>query len=255
MRVKLALAGEGGGARPPPFITFTITSKPCFTRKICTLWLWSSVSDTSFRDTTSMGRSKLGGGGGRRMVPEKTVYTGMHHHVKYTFTEVNIMSGFCKIWCLDSGNKLIPEICRRGRLRTIVVHSCTLQVTFPCMHPNIPRTPTFVRVHNLRRFFWPWYTMGIPVVAHFCILHLRQICQIPGVKALYLGYRDLPQVNFSPGVHTSEVQIVLRWHTHSYKHTGPYTGNFGGLFWTIGICLVLQGPYTERIDLWIKRFL
>ncbi len=27
MRVKLALAGEGGGARPPPFITFTITSK------------------------------------------------------------------------------------------------------------------------------------------------------------------------------------------------------------------------------------
>ncbi len=27
MRVKLALAGEGGGARPPPFITVTITSK------------------------------------------------------------------------------------------------------------------------------------------------------------------------------------------------------------------------------------
>ncbi len=27
MRVKLALAGEGGGARPPPFTTFTITSK------------------------------------------------------------------------------------------------------------------------------------------------------------------------------------------------------------------------------------
>ena len=27
MRVKLALAGEGGGARPPPLITFTITSK------------------------------------------------------------------------------------------------------------------------------------------------------------------------------------------------------------------------------------
>ncbi len=27
MRVKLALAGDGGGARPPPFITFTITSK------------------------------------------------------------------------------------------------------------------------------------------------------------------------------------------------------------------------------------
>jgi hypothetical protein len=27
MRVKLAHAGEGGGARPPPFITFTITSK------------------------------------------------------------------------------------------------------------------------------------------------------------------------------------------------------------------------------------
>ena len=26
MRVKLALAGEGGGARPPPLITFTITS-------------------------------------------------------------------------------------------------------------------------------------------------------------------------------------------------------------------------------------
>ncbi len=27
MRVKLALAGEGGGPRPPPLITFTITSK------------------------------------------------------------------------------------------------------------------------------------------------------------------------------------------------------------------------------------
>jgi hypothetical protein len=27
MRVKLAKAGEGGGARPPPFIIFTITSK------------------------------------------------------------------------------------------------------------------------------------------------------------------------------------------------------------------------------------
>jgi hypothetical protein len=27
MRVKLAQAGEGGGARPPPFIAFTITSK------------------------------------------------------------------------------------------------------------------------------------------------------------------------------------------------------------------------------------
>jgi hypothetical protein len=27
MRVKLALAGEGRGARPPPLITFTITSK------------------------------------------------------------------------------------------------------------------------------------------------------------------------------------------------------------------------------------
>ena len=27
MRVKLALAGDGGGASPPPFITFTITSK------------------------------------------------------------------------------------------------------------------------------------------------------------------------------------------------------------------------------------
>jgi hypothetical protein len=27
MRVKLAQAGEGGGTRPPPFITFTITSK------------------------------------------------------------------------------------------------------------------------------------------------------------------------------------------------------------------------------------
>jgi hypothetical protein len=27
MRVKLALAGKGGGARPPPFTTVTITSK------------------------------------------------------------------------------------------------------------------------------------------------------------------------------------------------------------------------------------
>jgi hypothetical protein len=27
MRVKLALAGEGGGCGPPPLITFTITSK------------------------------------------------------------------------------------------------------------------------------------------------------------------------------------------------------------------------------------
>jgi hypothetical protein len=27
MRVKLAQAGVGGGARPPPFTTFTITSK------------------------------------------------------------------------------------------------------------------------------------------------------------------------------------------------------------------------------------
>ncbi len=27
MRVKFALAGEGGGARPPPLITFTISSK------------------------------------------------------------------------------------------------------------------------------------------------------------------------------------------------------------------------------------
>jgi hypothetical protein len=27
MRVKLAQAGEGGGARSPAFITFTITSK------------------------------------------------------------------------------------------------------------------------------------------------------------------------------------------------------------------------------------
>jgi hypothetical protein len=27
MRVKLALADEVGGARPPPLITFTITSK------------------------------------------------------------------------------------------------------------------------------------------------------------------------------------------------------------------------------------
>ncbi len=27
MRVKVALAGEGGSARPLPFITFTITSK------------------------------------------------------------------------------------------------------------------------------------------------------------------------------------------------------------------------------------
>jgi hypothetical protein len=27
LRVKLAWAGEGGGARPPPFTTFTITSK------------------------------------------------------------------------------------------------------------------------------------------------------------------------------------------------------------------------------------
>ncbi len=27
MRVKLAQAGKGGGARPSPFITFTITSK------------------------------------------------------------------------------------------------------------------------------------------------------------------------------------------------------------------------------------
>ncbi len=26
MSVKIAVAGEGGGARPPPFITFTITS-------------------------------------------------------------------------------------------------------------------------------------------------------------------------------------------------------------------------------------
>ncbi len=27
MRVKLALAGKGGGARPPPFTTLTLTSK------------------------------------------------------------------------------------------------------------------------------------------------------------------------------------------------------------------------------------
>ncbi len=27
MRVKSVLAGEGGGARPPPLITFTLTSK------------------------------------------------------------------------------------------------------------------------------------------------------------------------------------------------------------------------------------
>ncbi len=27
MRVKLVLAGEGGGALPPPLITFTLTSK------------------------------------------------------------------------------------------------------------------------------------------------------------------------------------------------------------------------------------
>ncbi len=27
MRVKLARAGRGGGARPPPFLTFTITNK------------------------------------------------------------------------------------------------------------------------------------------------------------------------------------------------------------------------------------
>ncbi len=27
MRVKLAQAGEGGGERPSPFITFTITNK------------------------------------------------------------------------------------------------------------------------------------------------------------------------------------------------------------------------------------
>ena len=27
MRVKLALAGRGGGVRPPPLITFTITSE------------------------------------------------------------------------------------------------------------------------------------------------------------------------------------------------------------------------------------
>ena len=27
MRVKLGLVGEGGGAPPPPIITFTITSK------------------------------------------------------------------------------------------------------------------------------------------------------------------------------------------------------------------------------------
>ncbi len=27
MRVNLAQAGEGGGVRPPPFITFTITRK------------------------------------------------------------------------------------------------------------------------------------------------------------------------------------------------------------------------------------
>jgi hypothetical protein len=60
MRVKLALAGVGGGACPPPLITFTITSKvavyapaewadphqPCFiSRKICTLWYtpWVAV--------------------------------------------------------------------------------------------------------------------------------------------------------------------------------------------------------------------
>jgi hypothetical protein len=53
MRVKFALAGEGGGCHPPPFITFTITSKVAVyapaewadtltlfhLRKICTLWL------------------------------------------------------------------------------------------------------------------------------------------------------------------------------------------------------------------------
>jgi hypothetical protein len=55
MRVKLAQAGEGGGARPPPFITFTITSNVAVYAlaewadtitlfhvsslvKICTLW-------------------------------------------------------------------------------------------------------------------------------------------------------------------------------------------------------------------------
>jgi hypothetical protein len=27
MTVKLAQAGKGGGARPPPFLTFTITNK------------------------------------------------------------------------------------------------------------------------------------------------------------------------------------------------------------------------------------
>ena len=30
MRVKLAQAGEGGGARPPPFITFTISKVAVF---------------------------------------------------------------------------------------------------------------------------------------------------------------------------------------------------------------------------------
>jgi len=54
MRVKSVLAGEGGGARPPPLITFTLTSKvavyapaewadtytdPVSSQvKICTLW-------------------------------------------------------------------------------------------------------------------------------------------------------------------------------------------------------------------------
>ncbi len=53
MRVKSVLAGEGGGARPPPLITFTITSKVAkyapaekagihypyfYSTPICTLW-------------------------------------------------------------------------------------------------------------------------------------------------------------------------------------------------------------------------
>jgi hypothetical protein len=58
MRVKLALAGEGGGARPPTLITFTITSKvavlpPSPPQLIQPQWLTLSFSFTH-RDGTCL---------------------------------------------------------------------------------------------------------------------------------------------------------------------------------------------------------
>ncbi len=107
-------------------------------------------------------------------------------------------------------------------------------------------------------FFWPFTLVyqGTPVVAQFVYCIYKTNLQIPGSKGTIFGV-----LGFISGIDFSLRSTAVKFKSYSADtHTQTNTqGNIlvilGGLFRMIGIHLVLQGPYTERIDLWMKCFL